>query len=80
MLRGRGVTSEGFRRSFKSLKLNLNGTVSTVIIFYPSGILWSWTGHAEDSASREDLLPSVLSKEGQTGVFVCLFVFNYFIL
>ena len=75
----RAVTSEGVRRSFKSLKLNLNGTLSTVIIYYPRGILWSWTGHAEDSASREDLLPCVLSTEGQTGVF-CLFVFNNFIL
>ena len=64
---GTGVISEGFRRSFKSQRLSLNGSVSAVVIYYPRDILWSWTGHVEGSAPREDPLPRVLPTEGFDG-------------
>lgn len=65
----RGVISEGRRHSFKSRRLNLNGNVSAVVIYYPRDILWSRTGHVEGPAPREDPLPRVLPTEGQTEGF-----------
>lgn len=56
-------------KGFKSRRLNLNGNVSAVVIYYPRDILWSRTGHVEGPAPREDPLPRVLPTEGQTEGF-----------
>lgn len=67
----RGVTSEGFRHSFKSQKLNLNGTVSTVIIYCPKLFYGAGLGFSRGSAPTEDCYPVFCWQRVKQDFFVC---------